>query len=97
VGATQKLLAKTGWSVGDVDLWEINEAFAVVPMALMTELKVRTTRSTSTAAPARWATPSAPAGARILVTLLHALQARGKQEGRRDAVHRRRRSHRHGG
>jgi len=40
VGATQKLLAKTGWSVGDVDLWEINEAFAVVPMALMKELDI---------------------------------------------------------
>src|SRR5690606_20959408 len=40
VGATQKLLAKTGWKVSDVDLWEVNEAFAVVPMALMAELKV---------------------------------------------------------
>jgi acetyl-CoA C-acetyltransferase len=40
VGATQKALAKAGWSVEDVDLWEINEAFAVVPMALMEELKV---------------------------------------------------------
>ena len=39
VGATQKLLAKTGWKVSDVDLWEVNEAFAVVPMALMAELK----------------------------------------------------------
>jgi acetyl-CoA C-acetyltransferase len=35
VGATQKALAKAGWSVADVDLWEVNEAFAVVPMALM--------------------------------------------------------------
>jgi acetyl-CoA C-acetyltransferase len=61
VGATQKALAKAGWSVKDVDLWEVNEAFAVVPMALMAELKVRTTSSTSMAAPARWATPSAPA------------------------------------
>ena len=40
VGATQKLLAKTGWKVSDVDLWEVNEAFAVVPMALMAELNV---------------------------------------------------------
>ncbi len=40
VGATQKALAKAGWSVGDVDLWEVNEAFAVVPMALMKELNL---------------------------------------------------------
>jgi len=40
VGATQKVLAKAGWEVGDVDLWEVNEAFAVVPMALMKELNV---------------------------------------------------------
>src|SRR5690606_36323174 len=40
VGATRKLLARTGWNVGDVDLWEINEAFAVVPMALMAELDI---------------------------------------------------------
>jgi acetyl-CoA C-acetyltransferase len=40
VGATQKALAKAGWAVGDVDLWEVNEAFAVVPMALMKELNV---------------------------------------------------------
>jgi acetyl-CoA C-acetyltransferase len=40
VGATQKALAKAGWSVADVDLWEVNEAFAVVPMALMKELNL---------------------------------------------------------
>ena len=40
VGATQKVLAKAGWAVGEVDLWEVNEAFAVVPMALMKELGV---------------------------------------------------------
>jgi acetyl-CoA acetyltransferase family protein len=40
LGATQKALAKAGWAVGDVDLWEINEAFAVVPMALMKELNL---------------------------------------------------------
>ncbi|MDP1465865.1 thiolase C-terminal domain-containing protein, partial [Klebsiella pneumoniae] len=40
VGATQKALKKAGWSVDEVDLWEINEAFAVVPMALMADLKV---------------------------------------------------------
>jgi acetyl-CoA C-acetyltransferase len=40
VGATQQALARAGWQVSDVDLWEVNEAFAVVPMALMHELKV---------------------------------------------------------
>jgi acetyl-CoA C-acetyltransferase len=63
VGAVNKLLAKTGWKVSDVDLWEVNEAFAVVPMALMEELKV------------------AHDIARIMVTLIHALKARGKKRG----------------
>ncbi len=40
MGATEKALKKAGWTVEDVDLWEVNEAFAVVPMALMAELKV---------------------------------------------------------
>jgi acetyl-CoA C-acetyltransferase len=60
VGAIEKLYAKHRLEGRDVDLYEINEAFAVVAMAAMHEHGCRTRRSTCTAAPARWATRSAP-------------------------------------
>jgi acetyl-CoA C-acetyltransferase len=60
VGAIQAVLKKAGWKVEDVDLFEVNEAFAVVAMAPIKDLGIRTTSSTSTAAPARSATRSAP-------------------------------------
>jgi acetyl-CoA C-acetyltransferase len=60
VGAMQKLLGEEPAGADSVDFYEINEAFAVVTMAAMHDLKLPRTRSTSTAAPARWATPSAP-------------------------------------
>ncbi len=81
VGATQKLLAKTGWAVGDVDLWEINEAFAVVPMALMTELSIPHEQVNVNGGACALGHPIGASGARILVTLLHALQAQGKKKG----------------
>ena len=81
VGATQKLLAKTGWTVGDVDLWEINEAFAVVPMALMTELSIPHDKVNVNGGACALGHPIGASGARIIVTLLHALQARGGKKG----------------
>ncbi|CAN7753750.1 acetyl-CoA C-acyltransferase [Pseudorhodoferax sp. LjRoot39] len=81
VGATQKLLAKTGWSVADVDLWEINEAFAVVPMALMTELGLSHDIVNVNGGACALGHPIGASGARIMVTLIHALQARGKKRG----------------
>lgn len=81
VGATQKLLAKTGWTVGDVDLWEINEAFAVVPMALMTELSISHDKVNVNGGACALGHPIGASGARILVTLLHALRARGGKKG----------------
>ncbi|KQP39739.1 acetyl-CoA C-acyltransferase [Pseudorhodoferax sp. Leaf274] len=81
VGATQKLLAKTGWSVADVDLWEINEAFAVVPMALMTELSLSHDIVNVNGGACALGHPIGASGARIMVTLIHALQARGKKRG----------------
>ena len=81
VGAVQKLLAKTGWSVQDVDLWEINEAFAVVPMALMADLKVPHDKVNVNGGACALGHPIGASGARIIVTLLHALQARGKKKG----------------
>lgn len=81
VGATQKALKKAGWSVADVDLWEINEAFAVVPLALMTELNVSHDIVNVNGGACALGHPIGASGARILVTLLHALQARGKKRG----------------
>ena len=81
VGATQKLLAKAGWSVKDVDLWEVNEAFAVVPMALMAELKVPHEIVNVNGGACALGHPVGASGARIIVTLIHALQARGLKRG----------------
>src|SRR5690349_21806066 len=81
VGATQKLLAKTGWKVADVDLWEVNEAFAVVPMALMEELKVAHDIVNVNGGACALGHPIGASGARIMVTLLHALKARGGKRG----------------
>ena len=81
VGATQKLLAKAGWSIKDVDLWEVNEAFAVVPMALMAELKVPHEIVNVNGGACALGHPVGASGARIIVTLIHALQARGLKRG----------------
>ena len=81
VGATQKALAKAGWSVKEVDLWEVNEAFAVVPMALMEELKVGHDIVNVNGGACALGHPIGASGARIMVTLIHALQARGKKRG----------------
>ena len=81
VGAVQKLLAKTGWKVGDVDLWEVNEAFAVVPMALMRELGASHDKLNVNGGACALGHPIGASGARIMVTLIHALQARGGKRG----------------
>jgi acetyl-CoA C-acetyltransferase len=81
VGATQKCLAKAGWAVEDVDLWEVNEAFAVVPMALMRELGVPHDKVNVHGGACALGHPIGASGARILVTLLYALRARGLKKG----------------
>ena len=81
VGATQKLLAKLGWSVADVDLWEVNEAFAVVPMALMKELGVEHAKLNVNGGACALGHPIGASGARIMITLIHALKARGLKRG----------------
>ncbi|MHB1249591.1 MAG: thiolase family protein, partial [Polaromonas sp.] len=81
VGAVQKLLKKTGWAVGDVDLWEINEAFAVVPMAAMQELGISHERLNVNGGACALGHPIGASGARIIVTLLYALKARGLKKG----------------
>lgn len=81
VGASEKALVKAGWKVGDVDLWEINEAFAVVPMALMAELKVSHDIVNVNGGACALGHPIGASGARIMVTLIHALQTRGLKRG----------------
>ena len=81
VGATQKALAKAGWKVSDVDLWEVNEAFAVVPMALMKELGVVHEKVNVNGGACALGHPIGASGARIMVTLIHALKARGLKRG----------------
>lgn len=81
VGATQKVLSKANWKVQDVQLWEINEAFAVVPMALMKELNVSHDKVNVNGGACALGHPIGASGARIMVTLIHALKARGLQKG----------------
>ena len=79
--ATQKLLTQAGWTVADVDLWEVNEAFAVVPMALMVELKISHDIVNVNGGACALGHPIGASGARIMVTLMHALKARGGKRG----------------
>jgi acetyl-CoA C-acetyltransferase len=73
IGAIQRLLDKTKWSINDVDLFEINEAFAVVVMAVMQELKLSPEKVNVNGGATALGHPIGASGARILVTLLHAL------------------------
>ena len=81
VGAVNKLLKKIGWSVKDVDLWEVNEAFAVVPMAAMAELGIGHDVVNVNGGACALGHPIGASGARIIVTLIYALQARGLKKG----------------
>ncbi|AML50782.1 thiolase family protein [Falsihalocynthiibacter arcticus] len=81
VPAAQKLLARLGWSVDDVDLWEVNEAFAVVPMAFMTEMGIPHDKLNVNGGACALGHPIGSSGARIIVTLLNALEARGLKRG----------------
>lgn len=80
-GAVHKLLKKIGWDVKDVDLWEINEAFAVVPMAAMKELGLSHDIVNVNGGACALGHPIGASGARIIVTLLYALKARGLKKG----------------
>ncbi|MEO0521688.1 MAG: acetyl-CoA C-acyltransferase [Pseudomonadota bacterium] len=81
VPAVQKLLAKIGWSKEDVDLWEVNEAFAVVPMAFMREMGLSPDIVNVNGGACALGHPIGASGARILVTLVNALEKRGLKRG----------------
>ncbi len=79
--AIAKLLKQIGWSVADVDLFEVNEAFAVVTMAAMTELSIPHDKINVNGGACALGHPIGASGARIVVTLIHALRARGLKKG----------------
>ncbi|MFN3147075.1 MAG: acetyl-CoA C-acyltransferase [Paracoccaceae bacterium] len=81
VPAAQKLLGGIGWSSGDVDLWEVNEAFAVVPMAFMHEMGLPRDIVNVNGGACALGHPIGASGARIIVTLLNALETRGLKRG----------------
>jgi acetyl-CoA C-acetyltransferase len=81
VGAITKVLDKAGWKVGDVDLFEVNEAFAVVAMAPMRELGIAHDKLNVNGGACALGHPIGASGARIVVTLLNALKTRGLRRG----------------
>ena len=81
VTAAKKLLGKIGWQIKDVDIWEVNEAFAVVPMAFMRELDISHDIVNIHGGACALGHPIGASGARIIVTLLNALEVRGKKRG----------------
>jgi acetyl-CoA C-acetyltransferase len=81
IPAIRKLLAKTGWTIADVDLYEINEAFAVVPMAAAKELGIARETLNIGGGACALGHPIGATGARIIVTLLHALKRTGGKRG----------------
>ena len=81
VGAMKKLLAKNGWSADSVDLWEINEAFAVVTMAAMHDLALPHDKVNVHGGACALGHPIGASGARVIVTLIGALKKHGKKRG----------------
>ncbi|RJL19702.1 acetyl-CoA C-acyltransferase [Paracoccus siganidrum] len=81
VFAIQRLFQRTGWQAGDVDLFEVNEAFAVVPMVAMRDLDISHDRMNVLGGACAIGHPIGASGARIVVTLLNALRQRGARRG----------------
>ena len=81
VGAIQKVLAKTGWKASDVDLFEVNEAFAVVAMAAMKDVGIPANKINVNGGAVALGHPIGATGARIITTLIYALKKRGLKKG----------------
>ncbi|NIM70678.1 MAG: acetyl-CoA C-acyltransferase [Xanthomonadales bacterium] len=81
VGAIARVLERTGWAVADIDLFEVNEAFAAVSMAAMHEHGIDHARLNVNGGACALGHPVGASGARIVVTLINALQQRGLQRG----------------
>lgn len=81
VGAIERLMKKTGWSLNEVDLFEINEAFAVVSLVTMSKLEIPHAKVNVNGGACALGHPIGASGARILVTLLSALRQKGLKRG----------------
>jgi acetyl-CoA C-acetyltransferase len=81
VGAVQRLMSRTGWALAEVDLFEINEAFAVVPMAAMRDLDIPHDKVNVYGGACALGHPIGASGARVLVTLLNALRQHDLKRG----------------
>jgi acetyl-CoA C-acetyltransferase len=81
ISAIDKVLKKCGWGMNDVDLFEINEAFAVVPMAAMVDLNIPHEKVNVFGGACSWGHPIGASGTRIVVTLINALKSLGKKRG----------------
>lgn len=81
IGAIEKVLARAGWTTADVDLWEINEAFAMVPMLAMRELELDHNKVNIHGGACALGHPVGASGTRIIVTLMYALKKLGKTKG----------------
>ena len=81
VPAAKKLLDRLGWQKDDVDLWEVNEAFAVVPLVFMQEMGLSHDIVNVNGGACAMGHPIGASGARIIVTLLNALEKRGLKRG----------------
>ena len=92
IGAIEKLLEKTGWSADSVDLFEINEAFAMVTMLTMQALNLPHEKVNIYGGACAQGHPIGSTGSRLIVTLAHAMQQQDKQTRYRSPVHWRRRS-----
>lgn len=81
VGAIEKVLKQTGWDAKDVDLWEVNEAFAMVTMAAIDAFELDTTKVNIHGGACSLGHPLGSSGSRIIVTLIHALKRTGGKKG----------------
>jgi acetyl-CoA C-acetyltransferase len=81
VGAIHKVLERAGWSVEDVDLWEVNEAFACVAMFAMRDIGIPHDKINVNGGATALGHPIGASGTRIIVTLLNALKNQGKKRG----------------
>ena len=81
ISAITKTLKRVGWAAEDVDLWELNEAFSVVPMAAMRELNIPHDKLNVHGGACALGHPIGASGARIVVTLIHAMKRRGDSKG----------------
>ena len=81
VGAIEKVLKQAGWTAEDVDLWEVNEAFAMVAMAAIDGFNLDATKVNISGGACALGHPLGSSGSRIIVTLIHALKRTGGKKG----------------